>query len=59
MRVGLAGLGRGQTVVDRRPIAYDLQARSADPWQTLEVVLELDVQQAAQAFTDVVDAYAA
>ena len=59
VRVDLAGLGRGQTVVDRRPVSYDLQARSADPWQTLEVVLDLDVQQAAQAFTEVVDAYTA
>lgn len=59
VRVDLAGLGRGQTVVDRRPVAHDVQARSADPWQVLEVVLDLDVQQAAQAFTEVVDAYTA
>jgi pyrimidine-specific ribonucleoside hydrolase len=59
VRVNLEGLGRGQTVVDRRPAAAALQAHSPDPWQTLEVVLDLDVQQAAQAFTEVVDAYAA
>ncbi|SDR86291.1 pyrimidine-specific ribonucleoside hydrolase [Friedmanniella luteola] len=59
VRVDLAGLGRGQTVVDRRPVAQELQARSDDPWPTVEVVLDLDVQQAARAFTEVVDAYAA
>jgi pyrimidine-specific ribonucleoside hydrolase len=59
VRVNLVGLGRGQTVVDRRPVARDLQASSPDPWATLEVVLDLDVQQAAEAFTEVVDAYAA
>ena len=59
MGVRVEGLGRGQTVVDRRPVAAAVQAESTDPWRTLEVVLDLDVQQAALAFTEVVDAYAA
>lgn len=58
-RVNLTGLGRGQTVVDRRPVAQDAGALAGDPWRTVEVVLDLDVQQAAHAFTEVVDAYAA
>lgn len=58
VRVNLSGLGRGQTIVDRRPIAQD-QAGSADPWRSVEVVLDLNTAQAAQAFTDVVDTYAA
>jgi pyrimidine-specific ribonucleoside hydrolase len=58
-RVNLAGIGRGQTIVDRRPVAQDSGALSQDPWRTVEVVLDLDVQQAADAFTGVVDTYAA
>lgn len=58
IRVNLSGLGRGQTIVDRRPDAQD-QTGSPDPWRSVEVVLDLDAAQAAQAFTDVVDAYAA
>jgi len=57
-RVNLAGLGRGQTIVDRRPVAQDANARSEDPWRSIEVVLDLEEAKAAQAFTDVVDAYA-
>jgi len=57
-RVNLTGLGRGQTIVDRRPAAQD-QAGVSDPWPVVEVVLDLDAAQAAQAFTAVVDAYAA
>ena len=59
VRVNLAGLGRGQTIVDRRPIAQDAEALGRDPWRTIEVVLDLDPARAARAFTDVVDAYAA
>ena len=58
VRVNLSGLGRGQTVVDRRPVAQD-QSGADDPWPSIEVVLDLDAAQAAQTFTDVVDAYAA
>ena len=58
-RVNLAGIGRGQTIVDRRSVAQDAGSLSRDPWPSIEVVLDLDVAQAAQAFTEVVDAYAA
>jgi pyrimidine-specific ribonucleoside hydrolase len=58
-RVNLAGIGRGQTIVDRRPIAQDAGEPGGDPWRTITVVLDLDTTQAAQTFTDVVDAYAA
>jgi pyrimidine-specific ribonucleoside hydrolase len=59
VRVNLAGLGRGQTIVDRRLAAQDPEALARDPWPIIEVVLDLDATQAAQAFTEVVDAYAA
>ena len=41
------------------PVAQDMDAHSPDPWQTTEVVLPLETAQAAQAFTEVVEAYAA
>ena len=44
--------------VDRRPVAQ-AGASGPDPWARVEVVLDLDATQAAQAFTEVVDAYAA
>ena len=57
MRVNLQGIGRGQTVVDRRPMAQDQAALDRDPWRVLEVALDLDVDAAAAAFCAVVDAY--
>ncbi len=56
VRVNLTGIGRGQTIVDRWAVAQDAGALSQDPWRTLEVVLDLDVHQAAQAFIEVMDA---
>ncbi len=58
VRVNLEGLGRGQTIVDRRPHAQDQQALDRDPWPVLEVALDADLDAAAQAFIDVVDAFA-
>jgi len=58
-RVNLSGIGRGQTLVDRRPVAQHARASEQDPWPTIDVVLGLNAEQAARAFTDVVDAYAA
>ena len=58
VRVNLAGIGRGQTIVDRRPAAQDQEALDRDPWPVLDVALDLDVDAAAAAFIDVVDAYA-
>ena len=58
VRVNLQGIGRGQTVVDRRPLAQDQSDRDGDPWSVLEVALDLDVEAAATAFVDVIDRYA-
>ena len=57
VRVNLEGLGRGQTIVDRRPHAQDQQALDRDPWPVLEVALDADLGAAAQAFIEVVDAF--
>jgi len=57
VRVNLQGIGRGQTVVDRRPMAQDQDALDRDPWPVLEVALDLDVDGAAAAFTAVVEAH--
>jgi pyrimidine-specific ribonucleoside hydrolase len=57
VRVNLQGIGRGQTIVDRRPLAQDQEALERDPWPVLEVALDLDVDAAAAAFTAVVDGY--
>lgn len=57
VRVNLQGIGRGQTVVDRRPAAQDQEALDRDPWPVLEVALDLDVDAAAAAFVAVLEAY--
>jgi pyrimidine-specific ribonucleoside hydrolase len=58
VRVNLQGIGRGQTIVDRRPLAQDQAALDRDPWPVLEVALDLDVDAAAAAFVAVIDDYA-
>jgi pyrimidine-specific ribonucleoside hydrolase len=58
VRVNLQGIGRGQTIVDRRPLAQDQATLDRDPWPVLEVALDLDVDAAAAAFIAVVDDYA-
>ncbi|WP_375423450.1 nucleoside hydrolase [uncultured Friedmanniella sp.] len=57
-RVNLSGIGRGQTIVDRRAIAQDAGELGRDPWRTIEVVLGLDVPAAAQAFLETIDSFA-
>jgi len=57
VRVNLAGIGRGQTIVDRRPVAQDQQSLDRDPWPVLQVALDLDVDAAAAAFIAVVESY--
>ncbi|HZA03243.1 MAG TPA: nucleoside hydrolase, partial [Propionibacteriaceae bacterium] len=54
VRVNLAGIGRGQTIVDRRPVAQDANARASDPWPRVEVVLDADLDAAAARFAEVV-----
>ncbi|MCW2811112.1 MAG: Pyrimidine-specific ribonucleoside hydrolase [Friedmanniella sp.] len=57
VRVNLAGIGRGQTIVDRRSHLQDSEALGLDPWPELEVALDLDVAAAAADFTRTVDRY--
>lgn len=56
VRVNLAGIGRGQTIVDRRPVAQNQADLDRDPWPVLDVALDLDVKAAAAAFVDVIEA---
>jgi len=58
VRVNLQGIGRGQTLVDQRPLAQDQAALDRDPWPVLQVALDLDVEAAAAAFIAVVDGLA-
>ncbi len=55
VRVNLAGIGRGQTIVDRRAVVQDADALSSDPWPRIEVVLDADLTAAADRFTAVLD----
>ncbi len=55
VRVNLSGIGRGQTIVDRRPVAQDESARLGDPWPRIEVVLDGDLAAAAGQFTATID----
>lgn len=54
VRVNLTGIGRGQTIVDRRPVAQDAGAEDGDPWPRIEVVLDADLGAAAARFAEVV-----
>jgi pyrimidine-specific ribonucleoside hydrolase len=54
VRVNLTGIGRGQTIVDRRPVAQDAGAWAGDPWPRIDVVLDADVEAAAARFAEVV-----
>ena len=55
VRVNLSGIGRGQTIVDRRPVAQDETARVGDPWPRIEVVLDSDLAAAAGQFIATID----
>ena len=54
VQVNLTGIGRGQTVVDRRPIAQDVGASVGGPWPRVEVVLDADLEAAAARFAEIV-----
>jgi pyrimidine-specific ribonucleoside hydrolase len=54
VRVNLTGIGRGQTIVDRRPAAQDATAWASDPWPRLKVVLDADLEAAAARFVEIV-----
>ena len=55
MRVNLSGIGRGQTIVDQRPVAQNEATWSDDPWPRIEVVLGGDVNAAAEMFVKTID----
>jgi pyrimidine-specific ribonucleoside hydrolase len=59
VRVNLEGIGRGQTLVDRRAERSGTDEPQPDPWPMITVALDLDVTQAAAAFVKVIDTYAA
>ncbi|MFD5864596.1 nucleoside hydrolase [Agromyces sp. NPDC127015] len=55
VRVELAGLGRGQTLVDRREFAgEDVVHGLVDPWPVVEVALDVDADRVARLFLDTV-----
>jgi pyrimidine-specific ribonucleoside hydrolase len=55
VRVNLSGIGRGQTIVDQRPVAQTEATWSDDPWPRIEVVLGADVNAAAEMFVKTID----
>lgn len=57
VRVNLGGIGRGQTIVDRRAVAQDAGAWTQDPWPAVNVALDLDVPAAAAVFTKTIEGY--
>ncbi len=54
VRVNLSGIGRGQTIVDQRPVAQDEQVWADDPWPRIDVVLDAHLDAAAGRFAAVV-----
>ena len=59
VRVNLAGVGRGQTIVVQPASPDDSAAPDPDAWPRISVALDLDATQAASAFVKVIDSYAA
>ena len=58
VRINLEGVGRGQTIIDRRATLYENSRRpNASPM--INVVLDLDAAKAASAFVQTISAYAA
>lgn len=57
VRVELAGLSRGQTVVDQRPDVQDAEALARDPWPVLDVALDLDRTAAEAAFVRTIERF--
>lgn len=55
VRVNLSGIGRGQTIVDQRPVAQDQASWSDDPWPRIEVILGGDVNAVAEVFVKTID----
>jgi pyrimidine-specific ribonucleoside hydrolase len=59
VRVNLAGVERGHTIVVQPDSPDDSAAPDSDAWHRISVALDLDATQAASAFVDVIDSYAA
>ncbi len=59
VRVNLAGVGRGQTAVVKQTSSVDSATPDPDGWLRIKVALDLDATQAASAFVNVIDSYAA
>ncbi len=58
VQINLAGIGRGQTIVDQRAAVGEDQLHGArEPWPLVEVALDLDVERAAAAFVRVIGTY--
>ena len=59
-QVNLAGMGRGQTIVDRRHLIGEDEAHGeAGAWPRIDVALDLDASAAAAAFVDTIERYVA
>jgi pyrimidine-specific ribonucleoside hydrolase len=56
VRVNLAGIGRGQTIIDQRPGPRD--TAEPDLWPRIAVVVDLDIAQVASAFVKTIEGYA-
>jgi pyrimidine-specific ribonucleoside hydrolase len=59
VRVNLAGIDRGQTTIVQPASPDDSTAPDPDGWSRITVALDLDATQAASAFVEVIDSYAA
>ena len=57
VRVNLDGIGRGQTIVDRRAGHWAVRP-DPDPWPRIAVAVDLDVAQAASTFVKTIEGYA-
>jgi pyrimidine-specific ribonucleoside hydrolase len=55
VRVNLGGIGRGQTIVDQRPVAQDASVGVDDPWPRIDVVLDGDLVAAAARFVSTIE----
>jgi pyrimidine-specific ribonucleoside hydrolase len=59
VQIKLDGISRGQTIVDQRARPSHTAEPDHDPRPRIAVAIDLDAAQAASAFVEVIDAYAA
>jgi pyrimidine-specific ribonucleoside hydrolase len=55
VRINLSGIGRGQSIVDQRPVAQDTSG-NAEEWSRIDVVLDSDLSAAAKTFIAAIEA---